>query len=118
MPRTKFPTEDGKLIDLYAVLGVSHAASKKEIKAAYCTVALKEHPDKNLAIQTDATRLMQTIAAAHEILSDTDRRAQYDIAFHNLEDDLEEETSYQFPMAHPYGCTFQTYRSDSRQRGA
>ncbi len=63
--------------DLYAVLGVSHEASEDEIKRAYRKLARELHPDVNQDPQ--AGERFRQIAAAYEILSDPQKRRQYDM---------------------------------------
>lgn len=63
----------------YETLGISKTASDDEIKKAYRTLSLKCHPDR--AKQnggTDTTAEFQAIGAAYEVLSDTEKRKEYD----------------------------------------
>jgi curved DNA-binding protein CbpA len=71
-------------IDFYTILGVSQYAKYREIKAAYRRLALKYHPDRNSS--TFAEDAIKRINAAFEILSDKDKRRQYDKAavFNNI----------------------------------
>ena len=62
--------------DLYKALGVKKTATEKEIKKAYRKMARKYHPDKN---PKDKTKFID-IAEAHEILSDPEKRREYDDA--------------------------------------
>lgn len=57
----------------YDTLGVGEAASPDEIKQAYRRLANQHHPDKG-----GDTNKFQQIQSAYEILSDEQRRAQYD----------------------------------------
>jgi len=61
---------------LYDTLGVSQGASADEIKKAYRRLARKYHPDINK--EQDAEDKFKEINAAYEILSDTNKKAQYD----------------------------------------
>ncbi len=61
----------------YEVLGVAKDASADEIKKAYRGLALKHHPDKN-PDDTGAEAKFKQAAAAYEILSDDEKRADYD----------------------------------------
>ena len=63
--------------DYYEVLGVSNGASKDELKKAYRKMALKYHPDKNPGDDT-AEQKFKEAAEAYEVLSDDQKRAQYD----------------------------------------
>ena len=60
----------------YAILGVAERASYHEIKRSYRKLARKYHPDRNSSVQAEA--MIKKINAAFEVLSDRDRRAQYD----------------------------------------
>jgi DnaJ-class molecular chaperone len=67
--------------DPYVILGVTKDASATEIKKAYRTLALKNHPDKqcNEVDREKASSVFAKIAAAYEILSDEEERKQYDL---------------------------------------
>lgn len=59
--------------DYYEILGVSRSASDAEIKKAYRKLALEHHPDRG----GDQEKFKQ-INEAYQILSDPQKRAQYD----------------------------------------
>lgn len=61
---------------LYETLGVSENASADEIKKSYRKLARKYHPDINK--EESAVEKFKEINAAYEVLSDTDKKAQYD----------------------------------------
>jgi molecular chaperone DnaJ len=63
--------------DFYEILGVSKSASQDEIKKAYRKVAMQYHPDRNPGDKASEEKFKEA-AEAYEILSDTDKRGQYD----------------------------------------
>ncbi|KAJ1458223.1 DnaJ domain-containing protein, partial [Pelagophyceae sp. CCMP2097] len=63
--------------DYYAILDVQKTATKAEVKSAYRKAALKWHPDKNRGDELAAQKF-RDVAQAYEVLSDDDRRKQYD----------------------------------------
>lgn len=63
--------------DPYAVLGVPKDASPEAIKAAFRKLAKKHHPDLNPGNTAAETRF-KAATAAHELLSDPERRAKFD----------------------------------------
>ncbi|MBQ8632638.1 MAG: molecular chaperone DnaJ [Lachnospiraceae bacterium] len=63
--------------DYYEVLGVAKGASESEIKSAYRKVAKKYHPDANPG-DKEAEAKFKEAAEAYAVLSDADKRRQYD----------------------------------------
>ena len=62
--------------DYYDVLGIDKNATKKEIRRAYRKLSKKYHPDLNK--EAGAEEKFKEITEAYEVLSDEERRAQYD----------------------------------------
>ena len=63
--------------DLYKVLGVSRGASQEEIRRSYRKLAREHHPDANRD-DKDAEERFKEIQHAYEILSNPEKRRQYD----------------------------------------
>ena len=63
--------------DYYDILGVERTANESEIKSAYRKVAMKYHPDKN-PNDSSAEEKFKAAAEAYSILSDRQKRSQYD----------------------------------------
>ncbi|XP_022225451.1 protein tumorous imaginal discs, mitochondrial isoform X2 [Drosophila obscura] len=63
--------------DYYTTLGVAKNASGKDIKKAYYQLAKKYHPDTNKE-DPDAGRKFQEVSEAYEVLSDDQKRREYD----------------------------------------
>jgi DnaJ-class molecular chaperone len=63
--------------DYYDIIGVKKTASADEIKKAYRALAKKFHPDKNKG-NKDAENKFKEISEAYAVLSDKEKREQYD----------------------------------------
>jgi len=63
--------------DYYQVLGVDKSADAQTIKKAYRKLALKYHPDQNPDDKQGETKFKEA-AEAYDVLSDENKRAQYD----------------------------------------
>ena len=64
--------------DYYDILGVSKSASAEEIKKAYRKQALEWHPDRHKDDKEPAEKRFKEINEAYQVLSDTNKRSQYD----------------------------------------
>lgn len=73
-----------QLPDYYAQLGVSREASAEEIRRAYHRAARELHPDLNEDVNANDSFLQ--LQAAYEVLSDPDKRTEYDQSLPPLEE--------------------------------
>eukprot|EP00638_Chattonella_subsalsa_P006615 CAMPEP_0117751268 /NCGR_PEP_ID=MMETSP0947-20121206/10871_1 /TAXON_ID=44440 /ORGANISM="Chattonella subsalsa, Strain CCMP2191" /LENGTH=385 /DNA_ID=CAMNT_0005569611 /DNA_START=87 /DNA_END=1244 /DNA_ORIENTATION=- len=64
--------------DYYALLGVEKNATEKQIATAYRKLALKFHPDRNQGSE-EAAEKFKEISTAYAVLSDPNKRRQYDV---------------------------------------
>ena len=67
--------------DYYKVLGVGRQAGQDEIKKAYRKLAVKHHPDRNQG-DKQAEERFKEINEAYAVLSDPEKRKQYDMFGH------------------------------------
>jgi len=63
--------------DYYELLGVNRSTGEEEIKKAYRKLALKYHPDRNPG-DKQAEEKFKEISEAYQVLTDSEKRAQYD----------------------------------------
>ena len=83
-------------MDLYQQLGVARGASEAEIKKAYRSLAKQLHPDRNKDNPKAAERFSQ-VTHAYDLLSDKDKRAQYDRG------EIDEEGNPKMPFGGGFG---------------
>ncbi|WAT17240.1 DnaJ domain-containing protein [Aurantiacibacter sp. MUD11] len=84
--------------DPYSLLGVSRSASEADIKSAYRKLAKELHPDRNKDNPQAAERFSK-VTQAYDLLSDKDKRAQFDRG----EIDAEGNPSMPFGMGGGFG---------------
>jgi len=63
--------------DYYSILGIGRNADQNEIKKAYRKLAMENHPDRNPG-DKEAEERFKRISEAYAILSDPQKRAEYD----------------------------------------
>lgn len=96
--------------DYYKILQVAPDASTEVIQMAYKALAKKYHPDLNPGQEEAAQEKMKDVNEAYEILSDKDKRWQYDQIYYRQEKTAQ-KTSYTAPEP-PKGA--QTHFAQSR----
>jgi DnaJ-class molecular chaperone len=64
-------------VDYYEALGISQTATEKQIKNAYRTLAFRYHPDRS-GNDPDAVEKMKQLNEAYAVLSNIEKRRQYD----------------------------------------
>ena len=65
--------------NLYDILGVNKDVTQKELKNIYRKLALELHPDKSSPENKEVNeKKFKDISSAYGILSDPDKRKQYD----------------------------------------
>ncbi|RDA84711.1 hypothetical protein CP532_2771 [Ophiocordyceps camponoti-leonardi (nom. inval.)] len=67
--------------DYYADLDLPPTADIQEIKKQFRKLALKYHPDRNPGREAEVNSKFQIIQSAHEVLSDPQQKAKYDVSF-------------------------------------
>lgn len=83
-------------LDLYQRLGLKRGANEAEIKKAYRSLAKQLHPDRNKD-NPDAAKRFGDITHAYDLLSDKDKRAQYDRG------EIDEEGNPKMPFGAGFG---------------
>jgi len=68
--------------EFYKILEINENATQEEIKKAYRRLAAKWHPDRNKS--PEATKKMQKINKAYEILGNEEKRKRYDLGETNF----------------------------------
>lgn len=75
------------MTDYYDILGINKKATDDEIKKAYRKLAMKYHPDKvSESERVTATKKFQEISEAYEVLSQPERRKNYDLGGKDFSD--------------------------------
>ena len=81
----------------YDILQVSENASEEVIRMAYKALAKKYHPDVFEGVPKMAEQKMKEINEAYEVLSDNQKRAEYDALINKKQNDnstiIKKETS-------------------------
>jgi len=83
-------------LDLYQRLGLKRGADQAEIKKAYRSLAKQLHPDRNTD-NPDAAKRFSEVTRAYDLLSDKDKRAQYDRG------EIDEEGNPKMPFGGGFG---------------
>lgn len=95
--------------DYYKILGVKRSANKQQIVKAYRKAAQKWHPDNFTGDEKKiAEKKFIDIAAAKEVLTDPEKRAQFDSGVDPLDPEQSRHQQYQNPFHHfQHGSPFQ-----------
>ena len=89
--------------DYYEVLGVPKNAGKDQIKDSYRKLAMQYHPDRNKA--PEAEEKFKEISEAYAVLSDDQKRQQYDSLGHSgFDQRYTEEDISESPTLTPYSA--------------
>jgi molecular chaperone DnaJ len=103
-------------MNYYETLGINKTASQDEIKKAYRKLAIKYHPDKNPG-NNEAEEKFKEISEAYEILSDENKRREYDqfgrVGNNGPHMSAEDLFSKIFGGFNPFGSMFNHQRSHS-----
>jgi DnaJ-class molecular chaperone len=91
------------MADLYSTLGVARGASEADIKKADRKLAQELHPDRNKD-KPDAAARFSRVTQAYDILTDKDKRAQYDRG--EIDDEGNPRAPFGFGAGGPGGGPF------------
>ncbi|CAO3611531.1 unnamed protein product [Cunninghamella blakesleeana] len=96
--------KQSKKRDYYKILGVPRDADARQIKKAYRQLAMEHHPDRNPG--EEAQKKMAELNQAYEVLSDDDKRQQYDNGFDPLDPEAQQGGGYPFHHGNAGGHPF------------
>lgn len=116
--------------DLYKTLGVGRDATAKEIKKAYRSLAQQHHPDKAKAGHKERNEVIfREIAEAYEVLSDGERRQEYDMArdtlqareqmkfrYHQQQEEYQRQQYHRFQQMEEDAARYMEQRADEQRR--
>ncbi len=102
------------MADLYSTLNVARDASEPEIKKAYRKLAKELHPDRNKD-NPKASERFSKVTQAYDILTDKDKRAQYDRG--EIDEDGNPRSPFGFGGAGAGGAGGGTYRRPTGPNG-
>ncbi|MBC7535719.1 MAG: J domain-containing protein [Ferruginibacter sp.] len=106
-----------EFIDYYKELGIEKNADAEQIKKAYRKLARKYHPDVN-PNDKEANKKFQQINEANEVLSDPEKRKQYDRYGKDWQHGEAQQQSYNSQrQSHYPGGASQGFRGDSDDSG-
>ncbi|MBI4228530.1 MAG: DnaJ domain-containing protein, partial [Deltaproteobacteria bacterium] len=103
--------------DYYEVLGLSRSASQEEIKKAYKKLAFEYHPDRNPG-NASAESKFKEINEAYQILSNPNKRAQYDSFGHMSSEGIFTDADFGFNFHDIFGNLFDEVFSTGRRSRA
>lgn len=95
--------------NLYEILGVSKTASIDEIKKTYKKLAMKWHPDRHAGKTTEkeAQKKFPEIQAAYNVLSDPNKKAEYDQGLAYGQNRNQQYSQNDFQWGHSAGGNFE-----------
>ena len=109
--------------DYYKILGINKEATDTEIKKAYRKLSLQYHPDRNPG-NKEAEEKFKEISEAYSILSDKQKRQQYDTygtvdpnVFNHMNMNPEEIFASFMKMHHGFGSWFDDEPQERSYRG-
>lgn len=106
----------GNVETLYDILEVSRKASKEVIEKAYKTLAKKYHPDLQTAENKEiAEKRMKEINEAYDVLSDEQKRKEYDEKL-EAEEERKKQEEYQNSMDYQNNSSTQNIRYESNMQ--
>lgn len=83
-----------KDLNYYEILEIKENASPEVIKAAYKALAKKYHPDTRSESNCDFRKTMADINEAYEVLSDENKRREYDLRRKSYKEDMHEQEQH------------------------
>ena len=100
----------------YSILGVPKTSSPAQIRQTYRQLALSFHPDKNKC--EGAVEAFQAIGSAYEVLSDRERRGQYDRKVQEDRRGQEDRCTKEDGWGQEYRHSYEDFEDSYRRGGA
>ena len=97
------------IISLYETLEISELATEEDVRMAYRRLAMRWHPDRNQNDLDTAEVRFKQIAYAYAILSDVDKRKQYDRS-------IAQEAAEKSAKSYPYRANTRDMHRSTRER--
>ena len=107
VPRRQFAAKNQK-DDMYDILGITSAASEKEVKRAFLMKAKQYHPDVNTS--SEAPKKFAQINEAYETLGDPQKRKIYDAYGMSANEQQSAESQGEAYGFNPFGFAFSAFR--------
>ena len=101
--------------DLYLILGCTQTCTSQQLKKSYRKLALQLHPDKVMSSASEESKEMAKsvfieLQSAYEVLSDPEKRLQYDLSLQGINYDIVKDPEIDRYTSRPFSTFIKTGR--------